>query len=90
MEDDGEVQAMEKLETEWKDYVTALGKHYDEGETSLRMALFEGNELLTEDTNRKFEQGLVTFTTALNEFADLVRKLIEIIQWNIDICNIFR
>ncbi|KAM3717740.1 Cathepsin L-like [Dirofilaria immitis] len=80
LETDGEEQAMEKLEVKWNDFRMSLGKHYNPNENSLRMAIFESNELATEAINKKYDQGIIPYKVAMNEMADMTDEEVNMMN----------
>nr|P25784.1 RecName: Full=Digestive cysteine proteinase 3; Flags: Precursor [Homarus americanus] len=59
----------------WDHFKTQYGRKYGDAKEELyRQRVFQQNEQLIEDFNKKFENGEVTFKVAMNQFGDMTNE----------------
>ncbi|XP_063904975.1 procathepsin L-like [Zophobas morio] len=65
----------EQVEAKWESFKTSFSKSYvNAREEAFRKQIFQKNVQHFEEHNAKFEQGLVTYTLGVNEFADMTKE----------------
>ncbi|KAJ8959298.1 hypothetical protein NQ318_021984 [Aromia moschata] len=64
-----------KLEDQWRDFKTKHGKKYEsDEEEARRFEIFKEAVAKIEEHNKKYEEGKVTYTMGINQFADLTQE----------------
>ncbi|KAL7631757.1 UNVERIFIED_CONTAM: hypothetical protein RMT77_017938 [Armadillidium vulgare] len=66
------VSALSTVDLDWEDFKTKYNKEYSPEEDIKRHQIFNENKLMIEEHNKKFEEGEVTFTMAINKFGDML------------------
>ncbi|KAL7631762.1 UNVERIFIED_CONTAM: hypothetical protein RMT77_017943 [Armadillidium vulgare] len=63
--------ALTTVDKEWEAYKIKFEKQYSPKEDARHHEIFKTTKKIVEEHNKKFEEGKVTFTMAINKFADL-------------------
>ncbi|RXG70928.1 Protein CTLA-2-alpha, partial [Armadillidium vulgare] len=63
--------ALTTVDKEWEAYKIKFEKQYSPKEDARHHEIFKTTKKIVEEHNKKFEDGKVTFTMAINKFADL-------------------
>ncbi|KAL7643458.1 UNVERIFIED_CONTAM: hypothetical protein RMT77_005440 [Armadillidium vulgare] len=65
------VSALSTVDHEWEKYKAEFEKKYSPEEDARHYKIFKEQKKIIEEHNKKFEEGKVTYTMAINKFADM-------------------
>ncbi|KAB7503953.1 Cathepsin K [Armadillidium nasatum] len=70
--------ALSTIDKDWEAYKTKFEKQYSPEEDARRHVIFKATKKIVEEHNKKFEEGKVTYTMAINKFADFTEEEMKV------------